>query len=133
MNGTSPEVREGSHSVIRRCLFGVRFARNRTWQRAPADPASNGPPPPGTLSAVSGADPIDTRAGFAAMLERVGARSCVRVHLAGPRRGQGGVWRRVAAITSARGYSALMTAYSVHHLLVSESSTTEQFTSEPRT
>src|SRR5215813_7809543 len=34
---------------------------------------------------------------------RVGARSCVRVHLAGPRRGQGGVWRRVAAITPARG------------------------------
>ena len=34
---------------------------------------------------------------------RVGARSCVGVHLAGPRRGQGGVWRRVAAITSARG------------------------------
>jgi hypothetical protein len=30
-------------------------------------------------------------------------RSCVRVRLAGPRRSQGGVWRRVAAITSARG------------------------------
>ena len=29
--------------------------------------------------------------------------SAPRVHLAGPRRGQGGVWRRVAAITSARG------------------------------
>ena len=34
---------------------------------------------------------------------RVGARSCVRVHLAGPRRSEGGVWRRVAAVTSARG------------------------------
>jgi quinol monooxygenase YgiN len=31
------------------------------------------------------------------------------------------------------GYSALMTAYSVHHFLVSESLTTEQFASEPRT
>jgi quinol monooxygenase YgiN len=31
------------------------------------------------------------------------------------------------------GYFALMTAYSVHHFLVSESSTTEQFASEPRT
>src|SRR6516162_11947159 len=31
------------------------------------------------------------------------------------------------------GYSALMTAYSVHHFLVSESSTTDQFASEPRT
>src|SRR5262249_29736656 len=30
-------------------------------------------------------------------------RSCVRVRLAGPRRSQGGVWRRVAAITSAGG------------------------------
>ena len=30
------------------------------------------------------------------------------------------------------GYSALMTAYSVHHFLVSESSTTGQFPSEPR-
>src|SRR5215469_13747158 len=33
----------------------------------------------------------------------VGARSCVRVDLGEPRRGQGGVWRPVAAITSARG------------------------------
>ena len=33
----------------------------------------------------------------------ISAGSCVRVHLAGPRRGQGGVWRHVAAITSARG------------------------------
>src|SRR5262245_37012115 len=31
------------------------------------------------------------------------------------------------------GYSALMTAHSVHHFLVSQSSTTEQFASEPRT
>ena len=31
------------------------------------------------------------------------------------------------------GYSALMTACSVHHFLVSESSTTEQFASHPRT
>src|SRR5262249_47223698 len=34
---------------IRRRRLNVRFARNRTLQRAPADPAANGSPPPGTL------------------------------------------------------------------------------------
>jgi quinol monooxygenase YgiN len=54
------------------------------------------------------------------------------------------IWRDLDAIKVAfgdawqqshlpEGYSALMTAYSVHHFLVSESSTTEQFASEPRT
>jgi hypothetical protein len=56
---------------------------------------------------------------------RAGARSCVRVHLAGPRRGQGGVWRAWQQSHLPEGYSALITAYSVHHFLVSESSTTK--------
>ena len=54
------------------------------------------------------------------------------------------IWRDLDAVKTAfgdawqqshlpEGYSALMTAYSVHHFLVSESSTTEQFASEPRT
>src|SRR3974390_1370425 len=54
------------------------------------------------------------------------------------------IWRDLDAVKVAfgdawqqshlpEGYSALMTAYSVHHFLVSESSTTEQFASEPRT
>jgi len=54
------------------------------------------------------------------------------------------IWRDLDAVKMAfgdawqqsylpEGYSALMTAYSVHHFLVSESSTTEQFASEPRT
>jgi len=40
---------------------------------------------------------------FGVANRRIGTRSCVRVYLAGPRRSQGGVWRRVAAITSTRG------------------------------
>lgn len=36
-------------------------------------------------------------------VDAVGARSCVRVPLAGPQRGQGGVWRRMAGIISAGG------------------------------
>src|SRR6516162_3626558 len=54
------------------------------------------------------------------------------------------VWRDLDAVKVAfgdawqqshlpEGYSALMTAYSVHHFLVNESSTIEQFASEPRT
>src|SRR5262249_57112886 len=54
------------------------------------------------------------------------------------------VWRDLDAVKEAfgdgwqqsylpEGYSALMTAYSVHHFLVSENSTTKQFASEPRT
>src|SRR6516225_2417513 len=54
------------------------------------------------------------------------------------------IWRDLDAVKVAfgdawqqshlpEGYSALMTAYSVHHFLVSESSTTEQFASDPRT
>jgi quinol monooxygenase YgiN len=54
------------------------------------------------------------------------------------------VWRDLDAVKVAfgeawqeshlpEGYSALMTAYSVRHFLVSESSTTEQFASDPRT
>src|SRR5215469_13129030 len=54
------------------------------------------------------------------------------------------IWRDLDAVKVAfgdawqqshlpEGYSALMTACSVHHFLVSESSTTEQFASEPRT
>ena len=36
-------------------------------------------------------------------IDALAAEVCVRVRLSGPRRSQGGVWRRVAAITSARG------------------------------
>src|SRR5215472_6729265 len=54
------------------------------------------------------------------------------------------IWRDLDAVKVAfgdawqqshlpEGYSALMTAYSVHHFLVSESSTTEKLASEPRT
>jgi quinol monooxygenase YgiN len=54
------------------------------------------------------------------------------------------IWRDLDAVKVAfgdawqqshlpEGYSTLMTAYSVHHFLVSESSTTEQFASAPRT
>jgi hypothetical protein len=54
----------------------------------------------------------------------VGARSCVRVHLAvdAVKVAFGDAWQQSYL---PEGYSAFMTAYSVHHFLVSESSTTK--------